>query len=46
LWGYILVEANPWGAGWAAGDIDVKAIIAMNLLGEHPEAISVAEGVN
>ena len=46
LWGYILVEANPWGSGWAAGDIDVKANIAMNLMAEHPEAISIAEGVN
>jgi HK97 family phage major capsid protein len=46
LWGYIIVEANPYGAGWAAGDIDVKALISMNLLGEHPEAISIAENVN
>jgi HK97 family phage major capsid protein len=46
LWGYILVEANPWGSGWAAGDIQVKANIAMNVMAEHPEAISIAEGVN
>jgi HK97 family phage major capsid protein len=46
LWGYILIEANPWGSGWAAGDILVKSNIAMNVVGEYPQAISISENVN
>lgn len=45
-WGYILIEANPWGSGWAAGDIQVKANVAMNVAVEYPQSFAVVESVS
>lgn len=45
-WGFLEIDANPFGEQWAAGGIDVKALIAMNTYYEYPQSIAIVEGVN
>jgi HK97 family phage major capsid protein len=45
-WGFIDISANPYGAGWDAGDIEVRALHAVDVFAEYPQALNVAEGVN
>jgi HK97 family phage major capsid protein len=45
-WGYLDVSSNPYGSGWDAGDIEVRALHAVDVFAEYPQAFNVAEGVN
>lgn len=45
-WGYIDVSSNPYAEGWDAGDIQVRALHAVDVFAEYPQALNVAEGVN
>ncbi|RJP64389.1 MAG: phage major capsid protein [Ignavibacteriales bacterium] len=45
-WGYIDLSSNPYGTGWDAGDVELRALHAADIYLEYPQSLSVAEGVN
>jgi HK97 family phage major capsid protein len=45
-WGVIDLDVNDKGAGWAAGEVMVRALADVNVYFEHPECYSIATGVN
>ena len=44
-WGILEVDANPYGSGWAAGDLEVKALLFCNTFYEYPQSLAIAENV-
>lgn len=45
-WGILEVDANPFGSGWAAGDLEVKALLSCNTFYEYPQSLAIAENVS
>ena len=45
MWGVVEIKANEFGAGFAAGDIEVRALVDMDVFVEYPAAFSYATGV-
>lgn len=45
-WGILEVDANPYGTGWAAGDLEVKALLSCNTFYEYPQSLAIAENVS
>lgn len=46
MWSILEITPNPWGAGFAAGDVIVRALTDVDTFLEYPEAMTVTEGVN
>jgi HK97 family phage major capsid protein len=46
MWNVIEVKANEFGAGFAAGIIEVRALVDMDVFVEHPSAFTLTPGVN
>lgn len=45
-WGILEVDANPYGSGWNAGDLEVKALLSCNTFYEYPQSLAIAENVS
>jgi len=45
MWGVVEIKANEFGAGFAAGDIEVRTLVDMDVFVEYPGAFSLASGV-
>lgn len=46
MWSVLEITPNPYGSGFAAGDIVVRALTDVDTYLEYPEAMTYTEGVN
>lgn len=46
FWNVVEIKANEFGTGFAAGDIEVRALVDFDTFVEYPGAFALAEGVN
>ncbi len=44
-WNQLEILANPYGTGYAAGDVEVRALMGVDMFCNHPDAFSIAEGI-
>lgn len=44
-WNQLEILANPFGAGYAAGDTEVRALLSVDLWCERPQAFELASGI-
>lgn len=45
MWGIVELQANPFGSGWRAGDVEVRGLVDFNTYVEYPGAFALATGV-
>lgn len=46
FWNVVEIRANEFGTGFAAGDVEVRALVDFDTFVEYPGAFSLAENVN
>lgn len=46
FWNVVEIKANEFGSGFAAGDVEVRALVDFDTYVEYPGAFSLATGVN
>lgn len=46
FWNVVEIRANEFGAGFAAGDVEVRALVDFDTFVEYPGAFALAEGVS
>lgn len=46
MWSVLQITPNPYGTGFAAGDIVVRALTDVDVFCEYPEAMTYTEGIN
>lgn len=46
FWNVVEIRANEYGSGFAAGDVEVRALVDFDTFVEYPGAFALAEGVN
>lgn len=45
-WNQLDILANPFGDGYAAGDVQVRALVGVDMFCNHPDSFSIAEEVS
>lgn len=46
MWSVLEITPNPWGSGFAAGDVVVRALTDVDTFVEYPEAMTYTEDVD
>jgi hypothetical protein len=46
FWNVVEIKANEFGSGFAAGDIEVRALVDFDTYVEYPGAFSLSTGVS